>query len=223
LLQVFFGVTPGKSGKLTNVLTGGNTVTAPLATLERQSQYAYVATSQAGMQTPPDHFLAEEMRGKGFAASEFEPQSKSSCWRFYDDTKYRHKDGWICDQESGGEKIVFALHLAAGAFTVRIGYLRSYEGMGKFRVVCTDEITGAVQAVYFDGLWGKKTSVYDEHDVCTTTGNTSLAVETLDVVPERTKNIVKTSWESGVLGRIKGAHEPMGNKVKLLAVIAYRA
>jgi hypothetical protein len=175
------------------------------------------------MQIPPENFLAVELRGKGFAGSLFEPLVKSPCWRFYDDTKYRHKDGWICDQAEGGESISFKITLPQGNFSVRLGLLRSYAGMGKFKVICTDDTTGKQTIKVVDGLWGKQISVYDEVDIAMVTGNATLVVETFDVIPERGNSTSKVAWTQGVLKTIKGAHVPTGNKVKLLSVISYRA
>jgi hypothetical protein len=85
-----------------------------------------------------------ELRGTGFAASNFKdaPTSNSACWRFWDDTVTKHRDGWICDQPAGGENITFHVPLPQktvdAAYRIRIGFLRSYENVGKVGAV-TDE------------------------------------------------------------------------------------
>jgi hypothetical protein len=57
--EVFFGSTG--TGATSVKIVGKNTITAPLATILRQSEYAYVSTTQPGMQTPPDNLLAVRM------------------------------------------------------------------------------------------------------------------------------------------------------------------
>ena len=114
--------------------------------------------------------------------------------------------GWVCDSKKGGEEITFQIPLETHkeGYDVRIGFLRSYAGMGKFEVIGDDNAIsadkkGAPKAAIVDGLWSKKISIYQEESVFKTTGNCTLTVRTRD--------------------QMEGA---TGNKVKLIAVVVYR-
>jgi hypothetical protein len=62
-----------------------------------------------------------------------------------------------------------------------------------------DQITKKTGATQLEALWGQRISVYDEQDAFMTSGNTTIIVETLAADATRVG----------------------GNKVKLLALVAY--
>ena len=129
--------------------------------------------------------------------------SNSSGWAFWDDSIIKHKPGWICDLPKGGETITFKIPLEPRkeGYVVAIGFLRSYEKMGKLKVTGKDEATGKSESKVFDSLWKKKISVYTEEDIFISSGTALLTVETID----KDDNPLREK----------------GNKVKLLAVLAY--
>jgi hypothetical protein len=196
--RVFFGQKPPAQPYGSNVLSG------PVEDLEKESKYAYIATSQTALESK-ENFLDVDLRGKGYGTKDFAPLSNTSCWDFWDDTIVKHKPGWICDQPEGGEKITFFIPLETSekGYNLKVGFLRSYEKMGRFKVEGHDLATDLKESKEFDSIWLKKISVYNEEFVFKSTGNATLTIETI------------TSDKS--------AARKEGNKIKLLAVLAYGA
>ena len=132
--------------------------------------------------------------GRGKEA-EFTARSASGSWTFASDSG---RWGWVASGRTGA--ISFALALGAQRM-VELGFLRSYEKMGKLKVTGKDEATGKSESKVFDSLWKKKISVYTEEDIFISSGTALLTVETID----KDDNPLREN----------------GNKVKLLAVLAY--
>jgi hypothetical protein len=141
-----------------------NAITAPPEQLQRRSEYAYLATSQAALEVKAFVLDLSLREIKGYATSDWQPVTNTTGWSFYDDTKIKHKPGWICDLPTAGESITFLLPLEPRktGYNVGIGFLRSYENMGKLKVTGTDTTTGKKQSKEFDSLWLKKISIYNE-------------------------------------------------------------
>jgi hypothetical protein len=111
--------------------------------------------------------------------------------------------GWSCDSPKGGEEIKFEIPLETRekGYEIRLGFLRSYKGMGQFEAI-GDDLTASGEAPVvktFESLWAKRISIYQEERVFVSKGNCTLVVKTTDLAAGRE-----------------------GNKAKLLAVVAYK-
>jgi len=140
----------------------------------------------------------------------FSPVSNTGGFENYADRP--EKMGWIADgddREAKSHSITFEVPLPRlsdhpevrfGQFSIRVGYLRSYEGMGKFAVTTTGELStegaaaaAAVRKADLDGLWDRPRSTGEEAEVATSTGSVNVTVETRPDAA-RAGNKVKLLW-----------------------------
>ena len=125
------------------------------------------------------------------------------------------KAGWVAASDAGGASISFSLFIDSSAqgpnglplhpdaaLAVSLGFLRSFEGVGRFAVLCegfNNEGTDAEVVLEIDALWAQRISVYAEDVVCR-------------LPPGQRSVTVRVT----ALPRLPGRIGP--NKVKLLAV-----
>ena len=98
---------------------------------------------------------------------------RSSKYRFtyYADDELKQRPGWIATSESGNSRITFPIDLPPSrCYTVYVAILRSYKGMGTFKVEVSDygddtnkeQPPKKVTAKDVDGLWASPISVWSD-------------------------------------------------------------
>mmetsp|Transcript_14053 Transcript_14053/g.41750 ORF Transcript_14053/g.41750 Transcript_14053/m.41750 type:complete len:627 (-) Transcript_14053:2135-4015(-) len=128
------------------------------------------------------------------------PTGASQAWQLI--AERYDKYGWMSTVDKAGEMIEFGVDLPVGqskCYTIFLGVLRSYEGMGKYLVRVTDHSGGGKKTErVLDGQWTPHISVWSEDMVTSDdpkkpdcTGKCSVQVFTMAKEVGRTGNKVK--------------------------------
>lgn len=127
----------------------------------------------------------------------FTPVHHTSGFKLYEDVP--KKRGWISAENSTvPESITFELPLVSTkevsarftGYSVWVGYLKSYKGMGKFKVSLSDQTSENPPTI--DGLWSRPRSTAEETRVGTCQGSVNVTITTQPT--KNGSNKVKILW-----------------------------
>jgi len=193
--------------KLLRTQRGHNTISGPIALVEAEGPSFYRSTVVKTGCDPNLHWSYTSLRPEQYRTDSkykteeqfkrmcnFEPITKTANFSFYEDRP--NKPGWISNA-STPQRITFEVplprlpnrELGYKHYSIRLGYLRSYENMCRFTV----SLDGLNESKTLDGFWDRPRSTNEETEVGIVTRGVNVTVTTHpDIANHKTKT--KIVW-----------------------------